>query len=81
MHARGLSRKQPVLRYDVILQHDWPTEQCLLHIRVFFGGKIKKACFDLFIQWLIKQITNTFEPFSKVIRKSLYFYAAQVLDR
>ena len=46
------------LRFDVILQHDWPIEQCVLHIRVFFGGKTKRPCFDLFIYWLIKQITN-----------------------
>ena len=47
-------------RFDVILQHDWSIEQCLLHIRVFFGGKTKSPCFDLFIHWLIKQITNTY---------------------
>ena len=59
LHARELSRNQPILRFDVILQHDWPIEQCLLHIRVFFGGKTKSPCVDLFIHWLIKQITNT----------------------
>ena len=41
-----ISKNQPILRYDVILQHD------------FFGGKTKSPCFDLFIHWLIKQITN-----------------------
>ena len=46
-----LSRNQSILRFDVILQHDWPIKQCLLHIRVF----------DLFIHWLIKQITNTYQ--------------------
>ena len=46
--------------FDVILQHDWSIEQCLLHIRVFFGGKTKRPCFDLFIHWLIKQLTNTY---------------------
>ena len=35
-------------------------EPCLLHIRVLFGGKTKSPCFDLFIHWLIKQITNTY---------------------
>ena len=35
--------------FGVILRHDWPIEQCLLHIRVFFGGKTKRPCFDLFI--------------------------------
>ena len=48
------------LRSDVILQNDWPIEQCLLHIRVSFGGKRKRPCFDLFIPWLTKQITNTY---------------------
>ena len=36
------------------------ANRCLLHIRVFFGGKSKSPCFDLFIHWLIKQITNTY---------------------
>ena len=60
LHARELSRNQWILRFDVILQHDWPIEQCLLHIRVFFGGKTKSPCFDLFIHWLMKQRTNTY---------------------
>ena len=44
---KELSMSQLILRFDVILQHDWPIEQCLLHIRVFFGGKTKSPCFDL----------------------------------
>jgi len=59
-HARELSRNQSILRFDVMLQHHWPIEGCLLHIRVFFGGKTKSPCFDLFIHWLIKQITNAY---------------------
>ena len=59
-HARELSRNQSILRFDVMLQHHWPIEKCLPHIRVFFGGKTKSPCFDPFIHWLIKQITNTF---------------------
>ena len=51
-------------RFDVILQHDWSIEQCLLHIRVFFGGKTKSPCFVLFNHWLIKQITNTYRNHS-----------------
>ena len=46
---RELSRNQLILRFDVILQSDWPIEQCLLHIGIFFGGKTKRPCFDLFI--------------------------------
>ena len=46
--------------FDVILQHDWSIEQCLLHIRVFFGDKTKSPCFFLFNHWLIKQMTNTY---------------------
>ena len=47
-------------RFDVILKHDWSIEQCLRHIRVFFGGKTKSPCFVLFNHWLIKQTTNTY---------------------
>ena len=47
-----------ILRFDVILQHEWPIEQSLLHIRVFFGGKTKSPYFDLFIHWLIKHWNN-----------------------
>ena len=49
IYARELSRNQSVLRFEVILQHDWPIEQCLLHIGIFFGGKRKRPRFDLFI--------------------------------
>ena len=60
LHARDLSRNQSILRFYIILQHHWPIEQCFLHIGVSFGRKTKRACFDLFIHWLIKQITNTY---------------------
>ena len=60
LHGRELSRNQPIICFDVILQHDWPIKQCLLHIRVFFGGKTKRPCFDLLIHWLIKHTTNTY---------------------
>ena len=59
-HPRELSRNQPILRFDVILQDDWPIEQCLRHIRILFSVKTKRPCFDLFIHWLIKQIKNTY---------------------
>ena len=60
LQARELSR---INRYFAlfILQNDWPIEQCLLHVRVFFGGKTKRPCFDLFFHWLIKQITNPYQ--------------------
>ena len=32
-----VSRNQLILRFDVILQHDWPIEQCFLQISIFFG--------------------------------------------
>ena len=65
LHARELAGNQPILCCDVTLQHDWPIKQCPLHIRVFFGGKTKSPCFDLFINWLIKQITKAYvlKPF------------------
>ena len=66
----GRGRSQPILRVDVILEHDWLIEQCLLHIRVFFGRKTKRPCFDLVMHWLIKQITNSYQNlFVEVIRK------------
>ena len=72
VHPRELSRSQSILPFDVILQHDWPIEQCLLYIRILLGGKTKSPCFDLFIHWLIKQITNTYgNHYFKIIRKSL----------
>ena len=60
-HAQELSRNKPILHFDVILQHNWPIEQCLLHIKVFFGRKKKRPWSNLFIRWLIKQITNTYQ--------------------
>ena len=55
-----LSRNQSTLRFDVILQHNWPMEQCLLHTRVVCGRKTKSPCFDLFTHLLIKQTTKIY---------------------
>ena len=33
--ARELSSNQPILRFDIILQQDWPIEQWLLYIRAW----------------------------------------------
>ena len=63
LHVRELSRNQPILRFDVILQHNWSIEQCLLHIRVSFGVKTKIPCLDLFIDWLINQKRNTYRNY------------------
>ena len=68
MLARELPRNQPILRLDVILQHDWPIKECLLHIRVFFGLKTKSPCFDPFIHWLMKHDEHLLKEFFKVIR-------------
>ena len=63
LHALELSRNQSILRFGVILHHDWQTEQCLVlhNFRVFFGGKTKSPCFDLFVHLLIKQITKVMQ--------------------
>ena len=42
---RELSRNQPIVRFDVILQHDWPIEQNLLHIRGFFWRESQESMF------------------------------------
>ena len=56
-----LENYQSILCFDVILQHDWPIKLVMpSHVRVFCGGKTKSSCFDLFLHWLIKQITNHF---------------------
>ena len=47
LHTQELSRNQSIVHFDVMLQHDWPIEQCLLLIRVFFWGKTKSPCFDV----------------------------------
>ena len=59
-------------RFDVILQHDWSIEQCLLHIRVFFGGKMTSPFCSF--NPLADKTNNKHlrKPFFKVIRKSLY---------
>ena len=54
------NKKRMEIERFVTLQHDWLIEQCLLHIRLLFGGKTNSLCSDLFIHWLINQITNTY---------------------
>ena len=57
-----------MLRSDVILQNDWPIEQCLLLIRVSFGRKTKSPC------PLAGDKTNNerlSKPFFKVIQELL----------
>ena len=77
-HARELSRNQSILCVDVILQHDWPIEQCLLHISFFFGGKTKSPCVDPYIHWLIKQITNTYRNHFPRFNQAFNLNATQV---
>ena len=63
---------QSILSFDVILQHDWPIEQCLLHIGVFHGGN-EEAMFWSFHPLADKTNNEHLpKPFFKVIRKSLY---------
>ena len=76
-----LSRNQSKLRFDVILQHDWAIEQCLLHIRVFLGGKTKSPCVDLFIHWLRKQITNTYRKHFYKNRSMLFKETCMNLEK
>ena len=45
LHARELFRNRSILRFDVALQHDWPIEQCLLHIRVFVWRENEESVF------------------------------------
>ena len=79
LHAREHSRNQSISRFNVILQHDWPIEQSLLRIRVFFGGKTKSPLSDLFIHWLIKQITLTETIFQGHTKNAPYELAENLL--
>ena len=51
-------------------------EQCLLHIRVFFGMKRNSPCFDLFHPLADKALI-VIEPFFHVIRKSFHKWLKQ----
>ena len=77
LHARELSRNQWILRFDVVLQHDWPIEQCLLHIRVFLwreNGEWRVHVLNLiFIHWLLKQVTNFYETIFQGYKKIVLF--------
>ena len=63
-----LSRNQSILRFDVILQHDWPIEQCLLYIR----ENEESTCWSF--HPLAEKTNKEHLPktFFKVIQKSLY---------
>ena len=43
--SRELSRNLTIIRFGVILQHDWPIEQSPLHIRFFFGRENEECMF------------------------------------
>ena len=67
-----LSRTQSILRFDIILQHDWPIEQCLLHIRIFWQEN-EESMFWSFHPLADKTNNEHLpKPFFKVIRKLLY---------
>ena len=70
--ARELSRNQPILRFDVILQHNWPIEQCLLHIRFFSGGNSEAMFWTFHPSADRTNNEHLRKPFFKVIRKSFY---------
>ena len=59
-HARELSRwsNNALLRRYTATRLANRTMPSPIHIMVFFGGKTKSPCFELFIRWFIKQITN-----------------------
>ena len=67
-----LSRNQSILRFDVIPQHDWPIEQCLLHTEIFFGRKTRSLCLIFHVLGDKTNNEHLPKPFFKVIRKSLY---------
>ena len=70
MNAREFSRNQWILLVDVIPQHNWTIEQCLLHIRVFWRENEKSVFWSY--HPLAGKANNEHlpKPFFKVIRKS-----------
>ena len=82
LHARELSRNQPILRFEVILQHDSVTigqsnNAFSIIISVFFGGKAKRPCFDLFTYWLIKQTTKIALLWTVFLVSSPYIFSTK----
>ena len=60
LHAQELSRNQPILCVDVIRQHNWPVEQCLLHIWGFFGQENEETMFLSFHPLMMNTYQNLF---------------------
>ena len=79
LRARELSRNQPILRFDVILQHDWPIEKWLLHIRFFGGWGNEEAMFWSF-QPLADETNNEHlrNHFSRLYENRSNVYLRQV---
>ena len=68
-HARELSINQSILRFDVILQHDWPIEQCL---RCFLWRENQESMFRSFHSFADKTNSEHLsKPLFKFIGKSL----------
>ena len=62
-HAREPSRNQSILRFDVILQHDWPIEQCLSSYKSFLwreNGESMFWSFHLFVGQRSAMMVATF---------------------
>ena len=73
-YAQELSRNKPILHFDVILQHDWPIEQRLLHNYKGFLWWEKEEAMVWSFHLLADETNNKrliTETIFKVIRNSL----------
>ena len=72
LHAQELSKHQPILCFDVILQHDWPIETIPSPHQGIRWQEKKVATFGSFQPLADKtNIEHLPKPFFKVIRKLL----------
>ena len=80
--SEELSRNQTILGFDVILHLTigW-SNNAFSMLGFFLWQEMKSPCFDLFIHWLIKQITNTYQNhFQGQIKIALTQLLCQLLD-
>ena len=82
LHACKLSRNQSIIRFDVILQHDWPIDNRTMpsSFKGFLWRENEESMFRSFHP-LADKTNNVHlpKPFFKVIRKSLYTPYAESL--
>ena len=78
LHARELSRTQPILRFDVILQRTGQSNYAFSILRFSFA--VKRRGRVLIIHWLVKQITNFYRNHSSRSYENRYSSSLQIIQ-